>query len=599
MLMQTLRPEDLIQQSLTAFFEDAGNHFHLKTRSISKDKELISNRLQSEGIGFVTKTLPKFGKHFDNALKLGKFTPTSFFRRMSKGTLPCFMHGLVQRVFGSDGYLLRKPDSSAIRYIRQVCFMFYKLEGVYGKDLEDACVSSFVDVDKNLHECDKITPETAACIDLASDFIANLFLGFDHGDILPRPGPGQTADKTSHWNRYEPHVKYENLHEKYPYYRYFYNSPKHLLDSVHTYKSLPSQVSGTSRLALVPKDSRGPRIICMEPHEYMFLQQGLGRAMMKWIERHPLTRGHVNFTDQTINGKLALSASSSGRYATLDMKEASDRVSTSLVELLFDGVPELRDALFALSTQHIELPSGDLMEKRKFAPMGSALCFPVMSIVHYALGIAAMQLQYGGRLREYRRNLWVYGDDIIIKSSYAQALLHHFPIYGLKFNVDKSFMEGKFRESCGIDAYDGTNVTPQRVKTCTIQQGNPKSVTRVLAICNGLFKRGYYRTAMVWKNHIEAHMGSFPYVSEDSGVLGWIVPKSEVKLRNIRNLKFDKNLQDWKLKARVIIARPFCSMIGGWEQVMKAQLHSLQDSTPVVVRDREKISRSWITLSGL
>lgn len=597
--MQTLRPDDLIQQSLTALFNDAGNHFHLNARSISKDKKLITNRLESEGIGFVTKTLPKFGKHFDSALQTGKFTPTSFFRRMNKGTLPCFMQGLVQLVFDSDGYLLHNPDSTAIRYIRQVCYMFYKLEGDYGKDLEDACIDDFVNVDKNLCECDTVTPKTAGCLDLASNFITRLFTGFDHGDILPRPGPGQTADKIPHWDRYKPHVKYTTLHEKYPYYKYFYNNPKHLLDSVRDYMSLPTETTGCSRLALVPKDSRGPRIICMEPHEYMWLQQGLGRSMMDWIERHPLTRGQVNFTDQTVNGGLALSSSKSGRYATLDMKEASDRISMNLIDILFDGVPLLKEALFALSTKHILLPDGSKLEKRKFAPMGSALCFPVMSIVHYALGVAAMQLQHRGRPHEFRRNLWVYGDDIIVNQKYAQALLDQFPIYGLKFNVDKSCTEGKFRESCGVDAYDGINVTPQRVKTCTIQRGNPKSITRVLAICNNLFKRGYLQTAQIWKNHIEAYMGSFPYVSEDSGVLGWIVPKSEVKLRNIRNLKFDKSLQDWKLKARVIVARPFCSMNGMWEQLMKAQLHSLKDSTPVVVRGREKISRQWITLSSL
>jgi hypothetical protein len=598
MKIQTLRPDDHIGKSLTAFFKDVGNQFQMRTQDLRLDTNLCLHRYVYEGISFVTKTLPKFGKHFDVCLKSGEFTPTSLFKR-GKGVLPCFMQGLTKKVFNTDGTLLDNPDCDAIRLIRQICGMFYKLEMDYPKELEDVGVSNFVACDVSLDHVRNIDLDQSGAIYIAQEFITKLFKHFDPDEISPRPGPGQTADKVSRQDRYEPHVIYKQLHEAYPYYKYFYTSSRHLLDSVRRYRQLPKIPSGISRLAFVPKDSRGPRIICMEPHEYMWLQQGLGRALVDWCESHYLTKGHVNFTDQTINGKLALQSSSNREYATLDMKEASDRISADLVDILFEGVPRLRDKLLALSTPEIALPNGDILRKKKYAPMGSALCFPVMSIVHYALGIAAMKCENPRvPLKHLTKVYYVYGDDLIVKTKYANTLLEYFPLFGMMFNTEKCCIQGHFRESCGVDAYAGVDVTPQRVRKNPFVKSKPTDLPNLVAMFQGFFRRGLWNVAKVWQDLIIARFGDLPCVTKTSSAVGWTVPRSQVFLANKAKWKWVPDIQSYGMRVRTIVPRPHASMIGGWEQLVCAQLHKREESTTFNIRDNIRVRWSRISLSA-
>lgn len=600
MNMRTIKPDNLIGQSLTAFIKDVGNQFQVSSKDQARDTAYLLMRHHNEGLSFVTKTLPSFGKHFDSALKAGQFSPFPSFKKDRTGALPLFLRGLTKRIFATDGTLLGTADCDAVRLIRQIAYMFYKLEGDYPKELVDETIDTFVRVDEELGTYSSIVPKTAACIYHASLIIKQIFTGFDPSDISPRPGPGQNATKVPVEERYEPGVLYNRLHSAYPYYAYYYMGTPHLLDSVRRYKSLTREESGQSVLTTVPKDSRGPRIICMEPPEYMWFQQGLGRAMMTHIEHHPLTRGHVNFTDQTINGKLALEGSSSGLWATLDMKEASDRIGMYLVELLFDEVPDLCNKLLASVTSRIKLPNGDILEKNKYAPMGSALCFPVMSVVHFALGVAAMHVATGESYRALAKDLYVYGDDLIVRPRHVGTLFEQFPVYGLKFNQDKCCFTGSFRESCGIDAFRGVDVTPQRVKTYTISRANANAIRRHFAMFHGFFNRGLWNLAGVWRERIESTCGWFPCVSESSPALGWCIPKSHLLEANEGHFRYDDRIQSLVLKARCIIARPFASMIGCWERLVRQQVHVKQDSTAKLVkRSDTKIVSKRIPLSSL
>lgn len=600
MKMQTIKPDDLIRKSLTALILDVGNQYLMRTKDVKIDTTYLLRRYESEGLAFLTKTLPKLGKHIDMSLKTGYFSPIESFKKDRSGNLPLFLRRLFQNVFDLGGTLLESPCPDSIRMLRQVCFMHYKLEGDYPQELVNECIESFVKTDSELVECEQIDTNKAALIFDASNFIKAVFADFDPEDIFPRPGPGQTADRTHQFARYEPKVRYEKLFQAYPYYRYFYNSSAHLIDRVHHYRKLSSRKSGISRLATVPKDSRGPRIICMEPHEYMWFQQGLGRKIVNHLEDHPLTRGHVNFTNQKINGDLALQGSIDGQWATLDMKEASDRISTSLVEALFDDCPKLLGKLLGASTEHIELPDGRIIRKKKFAPMGSALCFPVMSIAHYALMIAAIRVNHGVSLYEARKSCYVYGDDLIVKTKYVDSIMTEFPTYGLKFNPDKCCVQGHFRESCGVDAYAGVNITPQRVKTYTFPRKDGTKLSTALAVFHGLYTRGLWNTAKVWREGIERAYGNLPCVSDGSSCLGWVVPKAHLAEANRHWLRWHANLQSPALRARCIVTEPWCSLIGGWEQLLRSQVHCKQgNSTTIVERFRTKMVWKRIPLSGL
>lgn len=596
--MRTIKPDDLFNKSLTAFFKDVGNQYQVKRIDQDRDIHTALCRYRKEGLGFVTKTLPNLGKHFDQALKSGHFHLQTSFRTKKGETLPCFMQGLLKLVFTTNGTLLDNPDINAIRLIRQLCFMFYKVEGDYPQELVDESIGNFIKVDRCLQECDRITPAKAGGIYHASRILGIILAGFDPKDISPRTGPGQSSTKIPHELRYEPLVKYPKLHSAYPYYSYMYMNSRHLLDRVKNYRNLPEKQS-ISRLAIVPKDSRGPRIICMEPPEYMWIQQGLGRAIMAHLERHWMTAGKVNFSDQSINGDLALSSSKSGEYATLDMKEASDRVSSTLVESLFEEVPDVLRCLQATSTEYIELPDGRMLRKRKYAPMGSALCFPVMSLVHFSLAVASIHMATGLSYKAIAKTTYVYGDDIIVATEHAQALFDTFPDYGLKFNVDKSCTTGKFRESCGIDAYDGVNITPQRVKTYTSSKRSPSSLASHLAMFHGFFNRGLWKLAKVWQDRIDRTWGKLPCVSKTSATMGWIVPRTLIIEANASILKYDDKLQSQYVSARINSARPDRYMIGSWEQLVRSQLETEQGSDRLIRRGHNKMLWSRIPLSCL
>jgi hypothetical protein len=237
----------------------------------------------------------------------------------------------------------------------------------------------------------------------------------------------------------------------------------------------------------------------MESLEYQYIQQGLKDALYPHIERHPLTRGYVNFTHQSINQRLALEGSANDSWATLDMKEASDRVSLQLVRLLFSGT-ELLKALEACRSDSAEFPKelgSHVIRLYKFAPMGSALCFPIEALCFWALckSILGHELGVLNRLEEIPE-VYVYGDDVIVPKMYAKIIIEALPRYGLKVNADKSFYDGPFRESCGYDCFKGEVVTPIKVrKPCQDQKASSEVVVSYSEYVRAFSAAGYYETS--------------------------------------------------------------------------------------------------------
>jgi hypothetical protein len=63
-------------------------------------------------------------------------------------------------------------------------------------------------------------------------------------------------------------------------------------------------------------------------------------------------------------------------------------------------------------------------------------------------------------IKRAARDVRVYGDDIILPSSAVPTLDLLLSFLELKVNASKTHYSGKFRESCGVDAYDGEDVSP-------------------------------------------------------------------------------------------------------------------------------------------
>lgn len=96
--------------------------------STIRDCKTISDRVESEGISFLTITLPAFCRDFESSLASECISDNAFpgFRR--NGALPAFLGGLLSLIFDSKtGDQLENPSSSAIRGIRQITLLFSKI----------------------------------------------------------------------------------------------------------------------------------------------------------------------------------------------------------------------------------------------------------------------------------------------------------------------------------------------------------------------------------------------------------------------------------------------------------------------------------------
>lgn len=515
---------------------NAGN----ETRTLRR----VRGRLQLEGVGFLTKTLPRLGKAFDRALSSeDPFDATKCGFRSIPGTrLPLFLGEFFVRVFNVNGVVLQTPCVKCVRVIRQVCYLFYKYELPYTDEQEQQVISRFestegdlTDLAGDIESLDKLSRTSYHCcrkvpqkgpswkieiVHNAQYLLNKLFYAFDTRDIFPRHGPGAVATRQRLQEKYLWRNISHTISSYYPIEEYFMSSLGEVADRMHIRKDggsdyyycdgttcyntakpydcmacrVVSSVTNTwsseslpARVVLVPKDSRGPRLISCEPVDFQWVQQGLSAAIVKHVETVGLTKFNVFFTDQTPNQRGALLGSYNGKYATLDLNEASDRVSLSLVRLLFPK--RIVDALEACRSSSTVLPSGKEISLLKFAPMGSALCFPILGLTVWSL------LTAGAPDTDTRESILVYGDDVIVPSSFSEDAMSILESFGLRINRDKSCTKGLFRESCGMDAFAGECVTPVRLKTVWTSSRRSDVYASYLDYSNNFYMRGYRTVA--------------------------------------------------------------------------------------------------------
>lgn len=533
---------------------------HYGDVSFNRDFDTLKCRVEKEGNSFLLKTLPLLGKAIDLALVTGRLTCPSNFKRFKRTAYPHFLRGLLSRVFDEDGTLKKDPCISAVRDLRQVCYLLYKYDSGSTKN-RNKQIENFQLVDtqngwvrpSELDQEDLV--ETKRVCLLARTLLSALFRNVCLSDILPKHGPGAVATGEKNWDKMGFKTLYTDLHRKYPYYKYFFSNAADLAANVSKYKGFIRQEYGIAKLLTVPKDSRGERIISMEPLEYMWIQQGIKDILYSHIESHPLTRGKVNFTNQNVNRDLALAGSISNDIVTLDMKEASDRISLWLVEDLFSET-DILENLLAARTKATMLPDGTIHQLRMFAPMGSALCFPIMSLVHWALAVSTLNVCSNLSLRKALAAVYVYGDDIVIKGENHVPLYRIFESLGLKFNEQKCCTTGIFRESCGMDAALGECVTPIRLKKrLPASRTDASGYLSYIKMASAFFDDGYYALSNAIESLLVSIYGTIPFGSVDSDVPCLTSNRpSGVPLLE-QNLRFDRRLQKSYQNVRTIETR--------------------------------------------
>lgn len=499
---------------------------------VSRDLQTIRERVEHEGDSFITITLGRFCADLDRGLADGYLAPGSFasFRRKRESRIPEFLQGFVSRVFDARGQLRVDADVDCIRAIRQICLFGKKVVTRCTQQREAAAAEAYAMVDR------EVMTEPPARFWETYGLVGDLLMkelklqndGWED-DFVPRHGPGATRERISgnqKWVFRRWHMRLEMAGIKYWKYAKATSYP-----SYQSSNPLPEFVEPRNeepvRVVFVPKTATTPRVIAVEPVCMQYAQQGLSRVLVHRVSRNRMTRKSILFKDQTVNGDHALLGSVDGSFATLDLKEASDRVGLVHVRTLFRSAPKFLEWMEACRSRTAQLPSGEILTLSKWASMGSALCFPIEAMVFYTITMACLIERY--KLPVNERILTslsgcvkVFGDDIIVPASVAPDVVEALQTLGLKVNVRKSFWTGLFRESCGVDAYGGEEVTP-----CYLRRSAPsdiKDVSGLLswsATANQLEKAGYWRTALAMRKHVESFLGRLPEVPANSQAIGW------------------------------------------------------------------------------
>jgi len=371
--------------------------------------------------------------------------------------------------------------------------------------------------------------------------------------------------------------------------------PKGIVDGQTNVLSMVMPSDGEefcSRLALVPKDINRNRLICIEPKELMFAQQGLMKVLTELIECHPLTRDSITFHDQ--EGQFWRSRQK--RFSTIDLVDASDLLSMKLLKLLLPK--KVAALLLRFRSSAIELPDGHILRGHQTAfTMGNALCFPVETLIFWALSTAACiaddlrvnncclgdVVDFDKLIGRYR--CYVFGDDIIVPEHCFDAVIEALQQAGLVVNRKKSCgPRTPVRESCGSYWWESHDVRIVRFTTHLVDDHD--------------------HAFAVWQDCQTFASYGFPNVAEALlDLVQDVIPNCKFDSVSIRS-SFSKGSIRWnaklqRLEARVVVPRGIDKREKLPGDVGLYAYFTGQATTPVLAgRTRRPVAR-WVPISEL
>jgi hypothetical protein len=509
-------------------------NIHQSYGSVQKDIVYFEHRLKKEGLPFLTVALPKLGDWLDKSLSNLCLGPGSHLKMRPGTNIPLFLGGLFSRIFKDCGALRKDPDIEAIRLLRQIFRMYKKVEIPCTDSAVINTLNTFVATDKSLGNQDEV--DLSIYITHFADVFSKIESKILNLDLIPKHGPGATNTRGAYNTYLGQNERFEMLNwnnvleEYFPQDHYAYVNHNAWLSCKENI-SVVDYTSQSVRIVGVPKTAKGPRLIGIEPTHNMWIQQAIKGELYKLIEDSPHVGGHINFTNQSINNRLAREGSVSGETATIDMSQASDRVGLRLVERTFRNHPTFVGAIKSCRTPNAEIEIDGIntsIQLNMFAPCGNALTFPLEAIIFNALALHALtQVRQVPptlyNLRMLQKEIYIYGDDIIIPIDAVGYFEKAALSLNMVMNNDKSFWSGNFRESCGGDYYMGHNVTPVYVRR--LPPRNRKQSAEVLSwidLGNQLYLNGYWKTATIVRSLVEDILGSLPVISTTSAAIGWV-----------------------------------------------------------------------------
>jgi len=585
--------------------------------STARDLKEISSRFEHEGFAFLAISLASYGSDFERSLDRGYVAHDLFIGFRWRAGLPELFRGFLEHVFEpKSGILLSTPCVDCIINLRQITLMWAKVKSKPAPSREGKAIKQYMECESDVHNVDVwLTSENGSGPGWRRSFerMSNLlfrevFSVIDKRiydlDFVPTHGSGSTADRLTGNSKWSSAVWSDKLAgffdpEYHGFSRYSYGLQESLPESDFPRyggsKSQPRR-SGVGpaldsecaqqdpgrnhpvRVVSVPKTLKTPRIIAMEPTATMFVQQGI-HAMFKEVFAMPTINGETNmayhfvrYDSQIPNQEMARLGSLDGSLATLDLSSASDRVSNLLVKSMLQRFPSLRDGVEAARTDRADVPGIGIIPLAKFASMGSALCFPMEAMVFLTvvfLGIEkAMDTTMTRRLiKSMIGHVRVYGDDIIVPVDFVPSVIEQLEAFGFKVNSSKSFWTGKFRESCGKDYYDGTDVSLVRLRRgIPTLRTETDEIVSFVEFRNHLYKHGYWLTVAELDRWIERII-PFPAMADGAGGLG------KYSFLGYESQGWDAALQRPLVKAAVLVHIKRSSPLDGWAALLKCLTH--------------------------
>jgi hypothetical protein len=578
------------------FVDIVGKHPHLQI-DCERDYKRLLSAVEQRGIRVFLIDLPELGKHFDKCLSSGQLTSVGLplSRPYKTGVVvPRLFKGLLLSVFNSFGVLRDDPDITSIEFLRQL----YLAGKRFRMECDDSdtrkTVHEFFEIDRECrqpnacwnagdhsfvpdtsnHLCDatgiqlELFPDEGSLVlsptldrvkyvaQWAADLLTSEFGSFDGSEWRAKHGPGAVADLRRGTSKYSFPAWQASLESVFPYADWAFSSYQHWVDQID---NQISSSDGISKLIAVPKTLSAPRLIASEPVANQWCQQVILRFLVDKV-RSGMLSSCIDFSSQEENRKAVLKASHTTEYATIDLSSASDRISCWLVERIFRRNLTLLRAFYAVRTRYIsneiDRESPSCYALKKFSTMGSALTFPVQSIIFAIVSAAVVhavrerplaRVALGKSLAEVR----VFGDDIIVPTDCWELTQVVLGDLGLKVNPNKSFGTGKFRESCGCDAYDGHDVSRVSVLS-TPEVSRPGSIVSAVDTHNNFYSRGYFATATFIRSTVaKGRMKAIPSVRVGSGAFGWY---DELDYRN-GNLQRRFNVRTQQVEMRALTLR--------------------------------------------
>lgn len=651
--MALLKSHVELREVYAALLRDASCAFPALAKSLERDFQTLCRSIEARDLHLMMVDLPELGKHLDRCLSCGKYTLSRLplgKRASARVQLPRFMVGLYLLVFDGDGCLRGDCNVEAVFFLRQVYYLAKKASFSCCDTAVVDEVRDFLRVDQSLPEPERLWSDTF----LREDTIRQTYLGFKEStkvlsrideltsqevnwslfltnlDLVSglvtsalgpykaedwsfRHGPGAIAETTKVVNKYKFTNWPNRLDNAYPYADFGFANYQ-CWASAATQEVTTRERS--SRLLAVPKTLTKPRLIAAEPSEHQWCQQNIWhyfreRTAATWVG------DFIKFTDQSRNQALCLEGSRSGKLCTVDLSAASDRVTPHVVGQLFRGNPKLLVALQSTRTRSIVWDPKDPGQRaksvegdpilgthhlRKFSTMGSAVTFPVESIAFLVIAIAsvltARKLRAtSGGVRQLASEVSVFGDDIIIPRDAWDVLHAGLNLLWFKVNTAKSFSEGNFRESCGVDAFRGELVTP--VYWHQPVERTVGAIVSSVEVHNNFHKKFLLHSASVLARRLRRY--GIPSVSANTTVFGLrTYCAADITYRNVR---YCKRLH----KPQVKLIQPYAVSVRTATDDDSALLQYFTEDPPpftkwssgVAERPRPRLRAKWVDAQDL